>query len=111
VRDSAAGKFKFACVNTEVLTYLYMHSYLCMFRCKGKQSLHLTEYFKPVSNIEICVDYPRRVFSVWLLFVILLLILLCNIVEGYYQNFIDLQLPFGVSHLAYIKVRNSSLFM
>jgi len=78
VRDSAAGKFKFACVHTEVLTCLYTHSYLCMFMCKGKQSLHPTEYFKPLSNIEICIGYPRLVLSVWL-FVILHLILLCTV--------------------------------
>jgi hypothetical protein len=108
VRDSAAGKFKFACVHTEVLTCLYTHSYLCMFMCKGKQSFHPAEYFRPVSKIEIYLGYPRHVFSIWLLFVILHLILFSNSMEGYCQIFIDLQLPYGVSHLAYIMVINSN---
>ena len=110
MRDSAVGKFKFACVHTEVLTCLYTHSYLCICMCKGKQSLHPTEYFRPVSNIEICLDYPRRVFSVWLLFVILHLSLLCNSVESYCQIFIDLLLLYAVSHLVYIKAINSNFF-
>jgi hypothetical protein len=111
VRDSAAGKFKFACVHTEVLTCLYKHSYLCICMCKGKQSLNPTEYFRPLSNIEIWVDYARRVFSILLLFVTLHLSLHCNGMESYCQIFIELQLRFGVSHLAYIEAKISNLFM
>jgi hypothetical protein len=101
VRDSAVGKFKFACIHTEVLTCLCMHSYLCMCICKGKHNMHQAEYFRPVSNIEICVDYPRHVFSIWLLYVTLDLNLLGNRMERYCQIFIELHLLYGVSHLGY----------